>query len=66
MVEGDPVMRRPFIVMEANPNRFPQANAAGAHALSDFLLAPETQTFLETFGADDYGGISPFHGVVTP
>jgi len=66
MVEGDPAMRRPFIVMEANPNRFPQANASGAHALSDFMLAPDTQAFLETFGTSDYGGISPFHGVGTP
>ena len=66
MVEGDPVMRRPFIVMEANPNRFPQVNAAGAHALADYLLAPETQAFLETFGTAEYGGIPPFHGVVAP
>jgi tungstate transport system substrate-binding protein len=66
MVEGDRAMRRPFIVMEANPNRFPQTNAAGARALSDFLLLPETQNFLETYGAADYGGISPFHGVTIP
>jgi tungstate transport system substrate-binding protein len=66
MVEGDPVMRRPFIVMEANPSRFPQANAAGARALADFLLLPETQAFLETFGVADFGGISPFHAVAAP
>jgi tungstate transport system substrate-binding protein len=66
MVEGDPAMRRPFIVMEANPGKFPQTNSAGARALSDFLLAPETQQFLETFGTADYGGISPFHRVAEP
>jgi tungstate transport system substrate-binding protein len=63
MVEGDPVMRRPFIVMEANPKRFPQANAAGAHALEEFLLSPETQAFIDTFGVGDYGGIPPFHSI---
>jgi hypothetical protein len=35
LVKNDPVMRRPFIVMEANPKKFPQTNAAGAKALSD-------------------------------
>jgi hypothetical protein len=26
LVTGEPVVRRPFIVMEANPKTFPQAN----------------------------------------
>jgi len=63
MVEGDPDMRRPYIVMEANPARFPQANAAGARALSDFLLSEETQAFLAEFGAAEHGGIPLFHPV---
>jgi tungstate transport system substrate-binding protein len=50
LVKGDPVMRRPFIVMETNPKRFPQANYAGARALSDFLLSPRLQNFLLGFG----------------
>ncbi len=52
LVKGDPIMRRPFIVMETNPKRFPQANYAGAKALSDFLLSPEAQNFLLHFGTD--------------
>jgi tungstate transport system substrate-binding protein len=63
MVEGDPAMRRPYIVMEANPQKFPQANTAGAKALADFLLSPETQGFLDEFGAKEFGGIPPFHPV---
>ncbi len=51
LVKNDPVMRRPFIVMEANPKKFPNANYAGAKALSDFLLSPEVQKFLMQFGA---------------
>jgi tungstate transport system substrate-binding protein len=50
LVKGDPIMRRPFIVMETNPQKFPQANSAGAKALSDFLLSPEAQNFLLQFG----------------
>ena len=50
MVQGDPAMRRPYIVMEANPERFPHANAEGARALSDYLLSPAVQDFLADFG----------------
>jgi len=64
LVKGDPVMRRPFIVMEANPKRFPQANYAGAKALSDFLLSPEVQNFLLQFGTQS-NGIGPLFYPVT-
>ncbi|HXI72456.1 MAG TPA: substrate-binding domain-containing protein [Verrucomicrobiae bacterium] len=50
LVKGDPIMRRPFIVMETNPKKFPQANFAGARALSDFLLSTNVQNFLLEFG----------------
>jgi tungstate transport system substrate-binding protein len=66
LVEGDPAMRRPFIVMEVNPQRFPQANAAGAHALADYLLSPETQSFVATFGAREFEGVPPFQPVILP
>jgi len=50
LVKGDPIMRRPFIVMETNPQKFPQANFTGARALSDFLLSTNVQNFLLEFG----------------
>jgi len=50
MVKDDPIMRRPFIVMETNPAKFPRANVAGARALSDFLLSSKVQAFLLEFG----------------
>jgi tungstate transport system substrate-binding protein len=52
LVKGDPVMRRPYIVMEANPKVFPKANFAGARALEEFLLSPKVQNFLLEFGRD--------------
>lgn len=55
LVKGDPTMRRPFIVMEANPNKFPSANAAGARALADFLCSPKVQNFLLEFAKQPKG-----------
>lgn len=63
MVEGDPDMRRPYIVMEANPDRFPKANHKGARALADFLLSREIQTFMKGFKAKEYGGLPLFYPV---
>jgi tungstate transport system substrate-binding protein len=63
LVEGDPTMRRPYMVMEANPKRFPQANHAGARALSDFLLSEKVQRFLLTFGTDRGKGLPLFYPV---
>ncbi|MEI8288256.1 MAG: substrate-binding domain-containing protein [Verrucomicrobiota bacterium] len=50
LVQDDPVMRRPYIVMETNPKKYPQANFAGARALSDFLLSTNVQNYLPEFG----------------
>jgi tungstate transport system substrate-binding protein len=55
LVKDDPIMRRPFIVMETNPKKFPQANFAGARALSDFLLSARVQNFLLEFGRQTNG-----------
>jgi tungstate transport system substrate-binding protein len=55
LVKGDPVMRRPFIVMEADPKRFPNANHTGAKALADFLLSDKVQQFLLEFGTQTNG-----------
>lgn len=66
LVHGDPVMRRPYIVMEANPKKFPDANVAGARALADYLLSEKTQTFLTSFGTRVTGGRPLFHPVAAP
>src|SRR5215831_854564 len=63
LVQGDPAMRRPFIVMEANPKKFPRANNAGARALADFLLSSKVQRFLADFGQKTTGRGPLFHPV---
>jgi tungstate transport system substrate-binding protein len=55
LVKDDPIMRRPFIVMEANPKKFPQTNVKGARALSDFLLSAKVRNFLLEFGNQTNG-----------
>jgi tungstate transport system substrate-binding protein len=55
LVKNDPIMRRPFIVMETNPKKVPNVNIAGARALSDFLLSTNVQNFLLEFGTRTNG-----------
>jgi tungstate transport system substrate-binding protein len=55
MVEGDRPLLNIYSVMEVNPANGPKVNAAGGKAFADFMLAPETQTVIETFGVDTYG-----------
>lgn len=61
MVEHDPVMRRPYIAMEASAERFPDANVKGARALSDYLLSDKVQRFIGQYGKDMNNGIPMFH-----
>lgn len=63
LVDQDPTMRRPYILMEANPARHPQVNHAGAKALADFIMSPEIQNFMAHFGKDQTGGFPFFYPV---
>jgi tungstate transport system substrate-binding protein len=60
MVQGDPNMRRPYMVMVANSERFPSANVEGAGKLSDFLLSDRIQNFLATYDGGIGDGIPIF------
>jgi tungstate transport system substrate-binding protein len=55
MVEGDRLLLNIYSVMEVNPANGPRVNAAGGKAFADFMLAPETQQVIKTFGVDTYG-----------
>lgn len=63
LVDSDPTMRRPYIVMEANPARHSDVNSAGAKALADFLLSDEVQQFLLTFDGPVNDGVPLFYPV---
>jgi tungstate transport system substrate-binding protein len=55
MVEGDKLLLNIYSVMEVNPANGPKVNTAGGRAFADFMLAPETQAVIKTFGVDKYG-----------
>jgi tungstate transport system substrate-binding protein len=59
LVQGDPRLRRPYLVAVANPRRFPSARVEGARALAAFLRSPETQRWIARF-ARDAAGTPPF------
>ena len=55
MVEGDRPLLNIYSVMEVNSANGPRVNVAGGKAFAEFMLAPETQAVIKTFGADKYG-----------
>jgi tungstate transport system substrate-binding protein len=66
LVQGDPEMRRPYVVVEASAKKFPQANAAGARALADWLTGEKGQTFILDYGRKSPGGIPLYYPVNLP
>jgi tungstate transport system substrate-binding protein len=55
LVEKDRPLLNIYSVMEVNPANGPRVNAAGGKAFADFMLAPDTQAVVKTFGVDRYG-----------
>jgi tungstate transport system substrate-binding protein len=55
MVEGDRPLLNVYSVMEVNPANGPKVNVAGGKAFADFMLTPETQAVIKTFGVEKYG-----------
>jgi len=65
MVEGDPEMQRPFVVIEANPAKHLGKNPNGAHALADYLVSARGQTVLRVFSMLENKGLPIFYPVST-
>lgn len=55
LLQGDPLLRNLYHVMEVNPTKFATVNAAGARAFADFLLSDEGQDIIARFGVDRFG-----------
>ena len=53
-VEGDRPLQNVYAVMEINPANGPRVNIAGGKAFADFMVAPETQAVIKSFGVDKY------------
>jgi tungstate transport system substrate-binding protein len=65
LVEGDPEMRRPFVVMIANAERFPKANVRDAQALADYLTSEKGQQFLKDYAAKQPDGVPLFYPIAS-
>ena len=55
LVEKDKPLLNIYSVMEINPANGPRVNVAGGKAFADFMVAPETQAVIRTFGVDKFG-----------
>jgi tungstate transport system substrate-binding protein len=55
LVEGDRRLLNVYSVMEVNPANGPRVNAPGGKAFADFMVAPETQAVIRTFGVEKLG-----------
>jgi tungstate transport system substrate-binding protein len=55
LVEKDRPLLNLYSVMEVNVANGPRVNAAGGQAFADFMVSPEVQDVIRTFGEDKYG-----------
>ena len=55
LVEGDGDLLNIYHVIEVNPAKWPKVNGGGARAFADFMVSPETQAVIGTFGIDKFG-----------
>jgi tungstate transport system substrate-binding protein len=57
LFEGDPLLLNLYHVMPVKAEAFPAVdlNTAGAAAFVEFLLSPEAQETIASFGIEDYG-----------
>ena len=55
LLEGDKPLLNIYSVMEVNPANGPRINVVGGKAFADFMVAPETQAVIKSFGLEKYG-----------
>jgi tungstate transport system substrate-binding protein len=55
LTEKDRALLNIYSVMEVNPANGPRVNAVGGKAFADFMVSPEVQALVKTFGVEKYG-----------
>jgi tungstate transport system substrate-binding protein len=55
LVEKDRPLLNIYSLMEVNPTNGPRVNVVGGKAFAEFMLSPDTQAVIKTFGVDKYG-----------
>jgi tungstate transport system substrate-binding protein len=65
MVQGDPRLRRPFMVAVTNPRKFPGARVADARRFAAYVRSPETQQWIAGYGRGQLDDQPIFYPVTT-
>ena len=55
LLQGEASLLNIYHVMQVNPEKWPKVNADGAKAFVDFMVNPDTQKLIGSFGKDKYG-----------
>jgi len=55
LIQGDKALLNVYSVMEANPLNGPRVNTTGGKAFADFMVSPEAQKVIKSFGVDKFG-----------
>lgn len=55
LVDRDPPLLNLYHVITVNAARFPRVNRAGADAFADYLVSPEAQALVASFGVEKFG-----------
>jgi tungstate transport system substrate-binding protein len=55
LCQGDKSLLNIYHVIEVSPQKWPKANAAGAKAFADFMVAADTQKLIGAFGVEKFG-----------
>jgi tungstate transport system substrate-binding protein len=55
LVEGDRALLNIYSVMEVNPANGPRVNTAGGKAFADFMVSPQAQKMIKSFGVEKFG-----------
>jgi tungstate transport system substrate-binding protein len=63
LVKGDPILRRPFVLAIANPQRFTDAHIFEASRLAEFLRSNDTQRWIAGWRQGQPGDVQEFFPV---
>jgi len=66
MVQGDPRLRRPYLVAVANPQRMGNVHEGMARRFAEFLRLPDTQQWIGTWGVGQIDSLPVFFPVTLP
>ena len=55
LVEGDAALLNIYSVIPVNPNKNDKSNAEGAEAFAQYMVSPEAQALIGSFGVDKFG-----------